>query len=215
MCFSAAASFTSGVAVGIVGVATLAKVRHAREILLASLPLLFGLHQLQEGMVWLWQDGRLTPALGRFFAWLYVLYAEAFLPVLCPLSLWLAEPVRIRRRLLLALTVVGAAVTVFALATLAGSSFQVVVVHHSIEYHDPLIGPWWFAALYGFTTCTPPFLSSYRWMIAFGVLILVSLLLAALLKALAFTSVWCAFAALVSGLIYLHFRALRLYGDRV
>ena len=210
MCFSAPASFASGVAVGIVGVATLARVRHPREILLGSLPLLFAVHQLSEGVVWLRVDGRVPPAVGHCFAWGYVIFAQALLPLYCPLCLWLVEPTRTRRRLLLALTVVGAAVTAFALATLARSSFQVVVVRHSIEYHDPLIGPWWFAALYTFTTCTPPFLSSYRWMIAFGVLILVGLLLAALYKALAFTSVWCAFAALVSGLIYLHFRRLRL-----
>jgi uncharacterized protein DUF6629 len=209
MCFSATASFSSGVVVGVIGVATLSKVRHPRELLLGSLPLLFGLHQIEEGMVWLWLEGRLVPQAGHWFMWLYVLFAEALLPTLSPLSFWLAEPSKDHRRLLLPVAAVGVLVTVCALATLAGGPLLAEIRHHGVEYKTPLIGPWPFAVLYILTTCSPPFLSSYPWMIVFGGLNLMALLLAALVKAMAFTSAWCAFAAVLSALVYLHFVRVR------
>jgi hypothetical protein len=37
----------------VIGVLTLNKVSHSRELVFASLPLLFGLHQFTQGVVWL------------------------------------------------------------------------------------------------------------------------------------------------------------------
>ena len=56
MCFSAAANFVGSGALGAVGVITLTKVRHRRELLFASLPALFAIHQFIEGFVWLGLD---------------------------------------------------------------------------------------------------------------------------------------------------------------
>ena len=53
MCFSAAANFIGSGALATVGVVTLTKVKHRRELLFASLPLLFAIHQFIEGFVWL------------------------------------------------------------------------------------------------------------------------------------------------------------------
>ncbi len=64
MCFSATANFVgSGVLAG-VGVVTLTRVKHRREILFASLPTLFAIHQFTEGFVWLGLDGMLGLAFG-------------------------------------------------------------------------------------------------------------------------------------------------------
>ena len=57
MCFSATANFVGSTALGAVGVVTLTKVKHRRELLFASLPLLFAIHQFIEGFVWLGLDG--------------------------------------------------------------------------------------------------------------------------------------------------------------
>jgi hypothetical protein len=43
---------------------------------------------------------------------------------------------------------------------------------------------------------------------------LVGLLITALFKKLAFTSVWCAFAGIASMLVFLHFRRLRRFERR-
>jgi hypothetical protein len=52
----------SGV-LGGVGVVTLTKVKHRRELPVASLPLLFAIHQFIEGFVWDWMDSFLCPGL--------------------------------------------------------------------------------------------------------------------------------------------------------
>ena len=54
----------SGV-LGTIGVVTLKKVKHRRELLFAALPALFALHQFMEGFVWLGLDGTLSPAVTR------------------------------------------------------------------------------------------------------------------------------------------------------
>ena len=53
MCFSATASFTAGITLSALGVATLTQVSSRREILLGSFPLLFAVQQFSEGLVWL------------------------------------------------------------------------------------------------------------------------------------------------------------------
>ena len=58
MCFSAAASFIASGTTGALGVATLWHTRAAREVPLASTPLLFGVQQFIEGRA----SGPLTEA---------------------------------------------------------------------------------------------------------------------------------------------------------
>jgi hypothetical protein len=59
-----------------VGVVTLTKVRHKRELLFASLPALFAVHQFMEGFVWLGLDGILSPAVTHDMGAAFVLYAQ-------------------------------------------------------------------------------------------------------------------------------------------
>jgi hypothetical protein len=53
LCFSATANFVGSGVLGAVGVLTLTKVKHRRELLFAALPTLFAVHQFIEGFVWL------------------------------------------------------------------------------------------------------------------------------------------------------------------
>lgn len=52
MCFSATASFTAGTALSAVGGLTLRKSRGKAELPLALVPLMFGIQQLSEGVLW-------------------------------------------------------------------------------------------------------------------------------------------------------------------
>lgn len=209
MCFSAVASFASGAVVGGVGIATLMKVRHAREVALGALPLLFAIHQLEEGLVWLGIEARISADVEVCAEWLYILYAHALLPVLIPLAFWSIEPKPVRRRALVPLLLLGLGLAAFALVKLPGGQITAQIRHHSIEYIDPVTGRLWFALLYVAVTCTPPFLSSFPWMVAFGALNLAALIVTAIFKTMFLTSIWCAMAATISVLVYLHFRWLR------
>jgi hypothetical protein len=70
-------------------VATLTKVKHKRELLFASLPTLFAVHQFIEGFAWLGLDGVLSPAVTHKMGAAFVLYAQGLLPFVIPLSVLL------------------------------------------------------------------------------------------------------------------------------
>ncbi len=53
MCFTAGASFTASAVLATAGTATLREVRSKRELLLAMFPVIFSVHQLIEGVLWL------------------------------------------------------------------------------------------------------------------------------------------------------------------
>ena len=64
-------------------------------------------------------------------------------------------------------------------------------------------------ALYVVATCGPPLLSSQRAIVWFGVCNLAAVGVIAFVQADGLTSLWCAWAAVVSVLIYMQFRAWR------
>jgi hypothetical protein len=65
VCFSAAMNFTGSGILGTLGVVTLTRVKHRRELLFASLPALFAVHQFIEGFAWLGLDGILSLRSGQ------------------------------------------------------------------------------------------------------------------------------------------------------
>jgi hypothetical protein len=87
VCFSATANFVGSGVLGAIGVVTLTKAKHKRELLFASLPTLFAVHQFIEGFVWLGLDGILSPAVTHNMGAAFVLYAQGLLPFLLPLSM--------------------------------------------------------------------------------------------------------------------------------
>ncbi len=109
MCFSATANFVGSGVLGAVGVVTLTKVKHQRELLFASLPTLFAIHQFIEGFVWLGLDGTLSPAVTHNMGAAYMLYAQGLLPFLLPLSVLLFEPDGVSRKRMLPFLAIGVA----------------------------------------------------------------------------------------------------------
>ena len=65
MCFSPEADLVVGGLVVAMGVDALRRVHEPRQILFASLPLLFGLHQVDEAFVWLGLQGHVSESLER------------------------------------------------------------------------------------------------------------------------------------------------------
>lgn len=68
MCFSPEASFVAAGVLAPVGVASLRTVRHREQLIIGTLPMLFALHQLDEGIVWLGLQGHVSPGLERLAA---------------------------------------------------------------------------------------------------------------------------------------------------
>ena len=205
MCFSATANFVGSGVLGAVGVATLAKVKHRRELLFASLPTLFAVHQLTEGFVWLGLDGYMSPQVAHDAGAAFMLYAQGLLPALIPLSVLLFEPTVKRRRRMLPFVILGVGLTLYILWALAAFPTQVYVRSNSIVYINQATNYFAVAVLYVIATCGSLFFSENRDMVLFGAANLVILLITMAVKRYAFTSIWCAYAAVASLIILVYF----------
>jgi len=205
VCFSATANFVGSAVLGTIGVVTLTKVKHRRELLFASLPTLFAIHQFIEGFVWLGLDGILSPAVTHDMGAAFVLYAQGLLPFLLPLSVLLFEPDRKSRRRMLPFAIIGCLTTLYMLWGLAAYPLQIFVRGNSIVYINPATNNTTLAIFYVIATCGSLFFSQVRAMVLFGAANLVILLTVMAVKRYAFTSLWCAYAAIASIIILAYF----------
>jgi hypothetical protein len=201
----------SGV-LGAVGVVTLTKVKNRRELLFAALPILFAVHQFIEGFVWLGLDGILSPVVAHDMGAAFMLYAQGLLPFLLPLSVLLFEVDLKSRRRMLPFLVLGAATTLYILWALTAYPTQVYVKGNSIVYINQATNNTVVAVLYVIATCGSLFFSKVRAMVMFGAANLAILLVVMEVKRYAFTSLWCAFAAVASVIILGYF--WKTSGDR-
>lgn len=205
VCFSAAANFTGSGVLGTLGVLTLTKVKHRRELLFASLPTLFAIHQFTEGFVWLGLDGVLSPAVTHAMAAAFILYAQGLLPFLLPLSVLLFEPDAGSRRRMLPFLVIGCLTALYILWALIAYPTQTFIKSNSIVYINPATNNTAVAVLYVIATCGSLFFSKVKDMVIFGFANLAILLVVMAVKRYAFTSLWCAYAAVASVIILVYF----------
>ncbi|MFY9752624.1 MAG: DUF6629 family protein [Candidatus Acidiferrales bacterium] len=205
MCFSATANFVGSTALGAVGVVTLTRVKHRRELLFATLPILFAIHQFIEGFVWLGLDGILSSTIAHNMGAAFMLYAQGLLPFLLPLSVLLFEPDGKSRRRMLPFVALGGGTTLYILWALTAYPLQVFVRGNSIVYINQATNNTTVAILYVIATCGSLFFSKVRAMVIFGIANLAILLAVMAFKRYAFTSLWCAYAATASVIILAYF----------
>ena len=205
MCFSATANFVGSAGLGAIGVVTLTHVKHRRELLFASLPTLFAVHQFMEGFVWLGLDGILSPKVTHNMGAAFMLYAQGLLPFLMPLSILLFEPDLRSRRRMLPFLALGTGLTLYILWALIAYPTTIYVQNNSIVYINDGTNDTTIAILYVIATCGSLFFSKIRDMVAFGAANLFILLVVMAVKRYAFTSLWCAYAAAASIIILAYF----------
>jgi hypothetical protein len=209
MCFSAPASFASMALLLPCGAAACrSSLPDHRELLpLATMPLLFGLQQGVEGLVWLQQD---TPAGGRAAATLFLVFALLLWPVWPSL---LVQPLcssRWRRRLCLAGAGLGSCLGLALLLPLVldphwGGG---TVVRGSIDYGlrrtvlaDGLRpGGLWHGIqlLYGLLALGPFWLAQRPDLRLLGLALVLAAAVTQAFYGHAYTSVWCFLAAALS-----------------
>lgn len=138
--------------------------------------------------------------------WIYLLFALVALPMLVPLMFFFVEPRGSRRWRMVPFLLLGVAVSTVLLEAMlvGGPSVKLGTYHlaYSIGLHHgvAIIG------LYIVATCGPLLLSGFRTVVWFGVANVAAVIALALLCASGFTSLWCFYAALLSGAIALHLR---------
>jgi hypothetical protein len=205
VCFSATANLVGSGVLGAVGVVTLTKVKHRRELLFAALPTLFAIHQFIEGFVWLGLDGILSPAVAHNMGAAFMLYAQGLLPFLLPLSILLFESDAQSRKRMLPFLGLGVATTLYTLWALTAFPLQLYVKGNSIVYINPATNNLTVAVLYVIATCGSLFFSKIKMMVVFAAANLTIVLAVMAVKRYAFTSLWCAYAAVASVIILAYF----------
>jgi len=207
VCFSAAADLVAGVIVGGAGIDALRHVQDRREVPLAALPVIFGVHQIIETFNWWGLEGRAPEHLGTIAMWAYLVIAFGVVPIMVPIAVHAGEPDPGRRGSMVPFVVLGAVVAVVLMSELVAGPVGAEVACRYIAYGVDLGygGP--MTALYVVATCVPLLLSSNRRIVVFGVLNLPVVATLGFLLADGVISLWCAWAALTSLAIVIHLRA--------
>jgi len=207
MCFSASVSYSAAAVLVSTGLYAVQQARrlHPPYLMWALVPIFFGLQQAFEGRVWQELDAGNASAAVPFalgfhffshFLWLWWL----------PLSSYLVEPGKIRKRVFGGCAIFGAfaGALVYSVMLFHPEWMSVAVREHSITYdfsfpyrssiHLPITP----AALYALTILVPLLFSSHRLIRIFGGLAILSSVLASAAYGYAYVSVWCFFAAVLS-----------------
>jgi hypothetical protein len=140
----------------------------------------------------------------------YVLYAQGILPFLLPFSIYLIEPTKRQRRRMLGFVILGGVLALYLLWGLTAYPLAISEQEHSILYINVITNTDLVALLYVVATCGALFFSGFGDLVLLGWANLIGLLTVMMVKRYAFTSVWCAYAAAVSIIIYFFFRRSRV-----
>ena len=210
MCFSATASLIAGTALTILGVATLRLTTQKTEAPFAAIPLLFGLQQLVEGVLWLSFKFD-APQLNIAMTYLFSMFSHVLWPIYVPFAIGFLETVAWRRKVIWAFQAIGLLVGLYLLYLLI--DFPVTAVaEENIVYVSPHFYKLPVMFLYLAATCVSCFFSSHTTVRVFGALALILFGIAYGFFTLALFSVWCFFAAVLSALIFVHFKFGRRLG---
>ncbi len=205
MCFSASVSLTVSLALAAVGWCTLRKAHGKQELPFAAIPFLFAAQQLIEGILWL-----VLPRadLGEAQYWLtqsYVFFIGVVWPILVPLGLLFIEPNLTRKRIMQAILGLGVLVAIYTMIIISRYGVTAELTNQCIIYQytgDDQLG---ILTVYFIATCMGFFFSSHwsiRWI---GVANTIGFIIAYNFYRIHYASVWCLFAAIISGLIYIYF----------
>ncbi len=202
MCFSATASFAAGGVLSAAGIVTLSKVKTKNELPFASIPLLFGIQQTIEGVVWL-SFG--SPLLNTISTYSFSMFSHVLWPMLVPISILLLETDHSRKKILSVFSFIGVTVGLYLLYFLIVDPLTSHIVNKSIAYHSPHFYLDLILILYFMATGVSSLFSSHKIINLFGIVTLLSAAIAGWFFEETFISVWCFFAAILSVLVYWHF----------
>lgn len=214
MCFSATASFAASallVPLGVAGAARASQVDR-RYIPLCTLPVLFGLQQFFEGMVWIAGEGSDLASVERY-SLAYMFFSWIAWPIWVPVSVYFLESPS-RKFPFVGFAIGGAMlgglqyIPYFAHQGWLTTTFLDFAVQYSdVELLDALVAREVTYAIYVVFIIAPLLLSTDRDARIFGVLVFAVLAVTYLFFSFAYISVFCMGGALMS--LYLVFMIFR------
>ena len=204
MCFSAEASFAGGVIISTIGVATVKEVHKPSQLVFASIPLFFGAQQITEGCLWLTLPNPEYGTVQMFSKYIFLIMAEVLWPMMIPLSVIFMEENKKRKRILRILLFMGVSVSLYYAFCLLFFNVTPQIMGYHIQYRTDF--PKFSTALafivYFIASITPLFVSSIQRTHLLGILMFLSCVVTAVFFWQYLASVWCFFAAFISGVIF-------------
>lgn len=204
MCFSAIASFSAGTVLTTAGIITTQKVQSKSQLAFAAIPLLFGIQQLSEGFVWLSLTHQQYAHWQQAATHAFLFFAHALWPVWVPFAALLFETKQPQKTIIFGFFILGLLLSLGEIYCLSAYHVESRIYGKHIEYLITYPRP--FVAVseivYGVVTLIPCFVSSFKKMRWFAIVLATSLVLTGIFYQAWLISVWCFFAALLSVIIY-------------
>jgi len=200
MCFSAGASFGAGVVLSVIGVASIKKAQLPSQIIFASIPLIFAVQQITEGLVWVSLTNPGYASLQQVATYNFLFFAQVVWPVWVPFAIMKLEPKATRRKSGKILVGIGALVSLYLAYCLLTFPVDAKILGYHISYgqnYPAAIGPYC-GVLYIISTIVPPFFSRVSRMWMLGTTILISYIITTIFYTDYIVSVWCFFASIIS-----------------
>lgn len=215
MCFSPEADLVGGAIITAIGIDAHRHLRGRNDhLLLASLPLLLGVHQLDEAFVWWGVQGHVPHDVGRVALWIYLLIAFIVLPMFVPIAVLALEPTPDRRRRMAPFVALGAGVSAVLLVAMLRAPINATEHPFHLAYSLSLDDGGFWIVLYVVAVCGALLFSGYRHVAVFGLANLVAVGFLAWLTIDGFASLWCGYAAVSAGAIALHMRYAKPHRER-
>jgi hypothetical protein len=204
MCFSAGASFAGGVIISGIGVVTVREIHKPSQLVFASIPLFFGVQQILEGIIWTTLPLSDHIAIRTITTYCFMVMAQVLWPTLIPVSVLLMEKNRKRKMILQILLGMGIILSLYHIFCLVSFNVTPQIKGFHIQYNTGYPESFSMTAfiIYLIVTITPLFVSGIKRTHLLGILMFMSCLITVIFFTQYLLSVWCFFAALISGVIF-------------
>ncbi len=221
MCFSAIVSFSAAAGLSLLGIATISRTTSKQEVLLAAFPCLFALQQTLEGLVWLGKSGSdlvrwqsLLEIIDPIATYGFLLFASLLWLVLSPLSIYCLEQDLSSRRFLLRLTGGGFLLGIYLFGWIIYHGVSPQTFSGNLFYDLSFIPFYEIIKYFYLMVIVLPFaIAQSTFLKIFGGIVLFSFIVSQIFFQITMVSVWCFFAAVLSGSLYWMMRDLEI--DRV
>ena len=162
MCFSAKASFASGIVLTAIGVASIKKTQHQTSLMFACIPFIFAIQQFSEAFVWLSLLYTTNLYWQQFSTYGFLVFALVIWPAWVPISIFLIEKEHTRKRILGVFSVLGLLFSILSTIYLISyqSVAQITEYHIHYELDIPFVAKMILGLLYLIPTVISNFISS-------------------------------------------------------
>lgn len=204
MCFSANASFGAGIVLSVIGVASIRKVQKPHQLFFASIPLIFAVQQVAEGILWVTLPNPDSVSMQRNATYIFLFFAQILWPLWVPVAILLLEKNATRRKVQKILIAAGILVGFYLAYCLVSYQVEAKIIGYHIAYiqNYPASLRVYVIGLYALATVAPPFFSHIKKMWILGAAILIAYLITALFYEHYILSVWCFFSSIISISVY-------------